>query len=794
MTRIHQVNFLEVQDRLTRNFRFPRTPPYHSSQGHPEHAMTPHHRTDRFAMNGGLAEPLPMLRPRFDELVKRLVGAGAIGTELPPLTDLLAVLLALAEGTRRKAILPLASSTGEFAFVRRGEQVLVSYYDGGPVPQVFVRDRPLALEDLLRATTAAALEQSALGAPCEAELGNELITDRAQRTIIKADLQATPSFVLRRAGALSAPSDTPLAFGFSIKLAPGETSAVDTGTRADVHALLFDGELWGFARGRRVTLVRGPVFPAIARMVNAVRSAVEAFEAQKPVSLKLKAGDFGISLRVSRDGEARVSLASAAGANAESITLPALDLSSALLPILRVAADLVRTVVSTDRAQSKNLRLSGLRDEVRALRRILRTRSTQKSFVNRDPELLRASAAGLPAREGELGGMPESTGRLRLAVRWRAEVDGLDAASTFLCGDRIVVATARSQLALSREDGELLWMREAPSAASFMAGTSLLCTSPDGELTLCDLEDGQVYARTRIAPRMGGPMLGMFAGARGAPPIAVLTEGRDRLVAVDTRTGAARWRFRSHGRGDFRLTRAGRILLVVSGDSTLDAIDVASGEVAWRWSDPGRISLAASVTRDRAVAIASLGAGASALLSFDLFSGQLAFRKELAFSAHVSAVATDQLAVVAGHGAVPSLHAFDLHSGDERWRTDDPGLGEGGAPLLVDQHLVINTPAGSVHALDTSTGALRWQHRLADPTRDDVPRRLEPVLRGGALFLPSANVHVVRPSDGSLVGGPIADRIIPDFMRVDERGWLYVAEESGLIEAHAPIPTLRLVK
>jgi hypothetical protein len=52
----------------------------------------------------------------------------------------------------------------------------------------------------------------------------------------------------------------------------------------------------------------------------------------------------------------------------------------------------------------------------------------------------------------------------------------------------------------------------------------------------------------------------------------------------------------------------------------------------------------------------------------------------------------------------------------------------------------------------------------------------------------------VRPADGSLIGGPIAERIIPDFMRVDERGWLYVAEESGTIEAHAPIPTLRLVK
>ncbi|MDB4975048.1 MAG: putative cell surface protein [Myxococcaceae bacterium] len=736
-----------------------------------------------------------MQRPRLDELVKSLVGAGAVAAELPPLTDLLAVLLALAEGTRRKALLPLASSTGEFAFVRRGEQVLVSYYDGGPVPQVFVRDRPLGLCELLASTTAATLEQSALW-PSASQEHAQSITDRARRTVVKVDPLPTPSVVVRRAGALHAPEGAALAFGFSVKLSPGEAIAVESGTRADVHALLFDGELWAFARGRRVTLVRGPVFPAVARMVSAARSAVEAWEAQRAASLKLKAGEFGISLRIGKNGEARLSLASKSGAAGESVTLPQLDLASTLLPILRLASDLVRTVVSTDRAQSKNLRLAALRDEVRALRRILRTRSAQKSFVNRDPELLRASSVNLTAREPTgTHSLSEASGRLRLSLRWRAEVDGLDAASTFLCGDRIIVATPRSQLALSREDGELLWMREASATATFMAGTSLLCASPDGELTLCDLDDGQVYARTHLAPRVGGAMLGMFAGARGAPPIAVLTEGRDRLVAVDTRTGTPRWRFRSHGRGEFKLTRAGRILLVVSGDSTLDAIDVATGEVAWRWSDPGRLSLTAAVTRDHAIAISSQGPGASALLCFDLFSGQLVFRKELVDTPTVGPIATEQLAIVAGqHGPNLSLSAFDLHTGQERWRSVDPGIGEGAAPLVVDQHLVVNAPSGTVYAIDLASGELRWQHRLADPTRDDVPRRLEPVLRGGALFMPSASVHVIRPADGSLMGGPIAERIIPDFMRVDERGWLYVAEESGLIEAHAPIPTLRLIK
>ena len=96
------------------------------------------------------AEPSPQptaaeKRPRRAELLALLLGPGADSVELPPLTDLVATVLALAEGKRRKVILPLASSTGEFAFVRRADQILLCYYDSGPVPQIFVRDRAVDL-------------------------------------------------------------------------------------------------------------------------------------------------------------------------------------------------------------------------------------------------------------------------------------------------------------------------------------------------------------------------------------------------------------------------------------------------------------------------------------------------------------------------------------------------------------------------------------------------------------------------------------------------------------------------
>jgi outer membrane protein assembly factor BamB len=751
-------------------------------------------RPDRLASAAPLAQASQPPSPRHEALLGLLLGEGSASLELPPLFDLVATVLALAEGQRRKAILPLAASTGEFAMVRRGEHALVSYYDGGPVPQLFVRDRAVPLSRLCTLCADAADELAEQSGQQAVQRTARLVAERARRAQLAPDRRAAPVALVKRGGAQSGGSSA-LEFGFSVRVVPGEAEGSDAGARADVHALLFDGELWAFMHGRRIALLRGAVFPAVVRMVNAARAVVDAWESQRATHLKLKAGEFGIGMRLEKSARLTLTLTRGSG---DMLTLPASDVPSVVLPILRLGAELARTVVSTDRAQSRNLRLSALRDEVRALRRTVRARSSQKSFTNSDPDLLRASAAAQPPREAPrtTPALESHPGKLRLSLRWRAEIDGLDASSTFLCGDRLVIATARTQLALGRDDGELLWMRHAMAAGSWMAGTTLVSVNPEGEVELCDVSDGETYARSRIAPRVGGLLSGLCAGGRNTPPVAVITEGRDRLVALDVRTGEPRWRFRSRGRGNFRLTRAGRILLVVSGDSTLHALDVASGEVAWRWSDPGRLSLAPVVTRDHAVAVVGHpGSPAGALLCFDLFSGELVFRTDLEGAPLTSPVVTDQLAVVARERAGQvGLAGYDLPSGALRWAREDPGLGEGGSPLIVDQHLVVNTPGGSAFAIELSRGELRWEKRMADPARDDVPRRLEPVLRGGALFLPSASVHVVRPADGSVIGGPISEGIIPDVMRVDERGWLYLAEESGHIEAYAPAPNLRLVR
>jgi hypothetical protein len=139
----------------------------------------------------------------------------------------------------------------------------------------------------------------------------------------------------------------------------------------------------------------------------------------------------------------------------------------------------------------------------------------------------------------------------------------------------------------------------------------------------------------------------------------------------------------------------------------------------------------------------------------------------------------------------------------------------GSSWLAVDDAFIGNTPVGDLVAIDARTGELTWRHVLGPrPLDADLPRRLEPVLRGGALFVPcslvaseatpargstgapaplAAGICIVRPSDGALIGSIAPTEAIPDLLRVDEDCNVYVAEESGHLVSFGALPRLRLV-
>ena len=741
--------------------------------------------------------PALLIRERGDESRKQrlveerlrslLTGFHRSPVELPALPELLSAVISLACGKRHRALLPLASVPTEFALQRRGQRVLVDYYGTDTVPEVLLHKREIELRQLLGLCASAVRALAEQQSDPAAARALERLVLRAEQTRPRSDPHRHLDPVRVAGGAVVAPGErVPLAFGFDVCIFTSVDAPNDAHFFADVHALLFEGELWAYCRGRRLPLLRGSILLAAQRMMAAARALIDAWQAGKPLNIRLRCEGLLIGMKLDETGRAAVSLG---GDGQQALTVADLDVPGAALPILRLASELLRAFISADRVQSRNLRVSALRKEVRSLRRLIRSRAPIDGFENSDPELMRlfcAEPAGAADPQPVLA--RARPGRLRFRERWRIELDGIDASSTFLCGDRLVAVTARATLALDRDSGTVLWSRSGGRAACFVAGTVLLKLSASGELELCQLDDGRVFARTRLSPRTGAQPFALFAGGGTLPPLAVLPEGRRRLVAIDLRTGEPRWRFHSRGPGCFHIVRWGRVLLVTCGDGSVQALETASGEPIWRFADRARFSLPPTVCDDRVVAASGdPAAGKAVLYGIELYSGHLCWKSELDGAVHATPVGTGTTAVVAvGSPRSRELRAVDARDGCLLWQVQDPGIGSGGAPLCLDDLMIVNSPSGRLSALEVRTGATRWLSDLSDALTDDVPRQLEPVLRHGALFVPAARVHVIRPTDGAGIAASTGCDLVPDYLRVDERGWLYGAEESGHLRAYAP--------
>ena len=150
------------------------------------------------------------------------------------------------------------------------------------------------------------------------------------------------------------------------------------------------------------------------------------------------------------------------------------------------------------------------------------------------------------------------------------------------------------------------------------------------------------------------------------------------------------------------------------------------------------------------------------------------------------------IAPVRDHRGV-GARAFDRLTGAELWE-HTPGLASPTvAWLSIDDVVVANTDAGTLLCLDAQTGAVRYNHVFSRNVDADQPRRLEPVLRSGALFVPQHEIQVVRPAEGEVIGHVPSD-LIPDLVRVDESCNVYIAEESGHVAAFGAAPRLSLVR
>jgi hypothetical protein len=332
---------------------------------------------------------------------------------------------------------------------------------------------------------------------------------------------------------------------------------------------------------------------------------------------------------------------------------------------------------------------------------------------------------------------------------------------------------------------------------------------PDGTLSVYDLFTGQVRLRARVAPRLGGPVAGIVVHLPGLPRLVVVTEGAHHLVAVDLTTGESRWRWSWVGRrasgtrcpGTPRMKRAGRLAYFTCGDGALTALDVMTGAVVWRLRDRLRFRTPPTVVHDALFVVAGGAHGTASLYCIDPYSGRVRWSNSVAEAGAPCTVeggpivASGAVAIAVRHKSGLVLAAFRREDGSPIATHARVVAPRSTSWLAVDDVFIGNAPTGELVAVDAASGDLRWRQVLGPcPLEADVPRRLEPVLRCGALFVPHTDVVVVRPRDGAILGSISPTGVIPDLLRVDEHCNVYVAEESGHLIGFGALPRLSVVK
>jgi outer membrane protein assembly factor BamB len=699
----------------------------------------------------------------------------------------------LLSGRRDRVTLQLyaADEAWELGLERDGMDALITVYRTGRRPDVAVHERRVALS---------ALRDAVLEAMDELPVRSPVAIAAARRTLA----EAWPPVACgeREEHEVKIAPRAVQGFGFQASgmfrvAAQGPAAGADPQLeRADLHALLIRGPLSVVVRGRRAELGPAHLFLVAEQLLVLADDVLEAWQTARPVFRRLDIAGARLALRRGPgDGPLSVSIGGPdVRDRGEQRTFPEVPPAAFVQSSLRFARQLAQAFVQYDPSQQRNLRLAALLSTADSLEERADDTGAEDALTNPEPESYRSFP--LPRRRSESRGLWEHGGRMRFVPRWVATVPNIDLRATFLCGDALIVGSARETACIQRSDGNVVWRIPTPRAASVVTPSGLARLSTDGRIALHDLASGEVRFRTRLEPRAGGGATGAVVHTPGLPKLLVVAEGDRRITAVDLVSGDVRWRHTAKRAASYRVRRAGKLLLVAGGDSALVALDVASGEVVWRVRD--RLPFPGDVTVDHDAAFAISGAlhGPARLHHLDPFSGQVRWSIDVddrPQPGQAPLVTPDVVVVPTRDRRGVGARAYDRRSGEELWE-HTPGLASPTtAWLAVDDAIVANSAAGTLICIEATNGTLRFNHVFSRHVDADQPRRLEPVLRSGALFVPQHQVHVVRPRDGEIIGTVPSD-LIPDLLRVDERCDVYVAEESGHLAAFGAAARLALVK
>jgi outer membrane protein assembly factor BamB len=267
-------------------------------------------------------------------------------------------------------------------------------------------------------------------------------------------------------------------------------------------------------------------------------------------------------------------------------------------------------------------------------------------------------------------------------------------------------------------------------------GSTVFVGDRAGGLVAVDGGTGRVVWRSQVegaidlAPAVGeGSVLVALRATRDA---------RAAVVAFDAQTGERRWRAEPSVQAPTGISIADGVAFVSGLDLPLEALDLGSGVPTWRVHSPlgGPVEGGVALARGTAVSVDRRG-----LLTASTFAGERRwdFAINRAVARGAPAIVGEQVLVASEDGA---LQAFDLATGDRRWRGV---VGSGPARgIAVGGDVVVVLRGGASAGLDgwVADPAAPLE-RLGSPTRFDPARALL-AFAGAAVPLALASIVLSR--------------------------------------------------
>jgi len=343
-----------------------------------------------------------------------------------------------------------------------------------------------------------------------------------------------------------------------------------------------------------------------------------------------------------------------------------------------------------------------------------------------------------------------------LRVRWDRDL-GLQEipASPAVAHGRVYVLTLDGLFALDEASGSVLWSNPSLRGLSTPAvfNGTLLFGGTDGRMHAVDEDDGAERWNVTLVPRPA------FSGITSSPKVLFHTAyvgtfnetgGPGEVVALWATNGTVRWRSSAPGSVSFSSPAiVDGVLYVgvigrynVTTQITYDppygllALDARTGAQRWFARTNGPVAASPLVAGPYVVAAAKDG-NAYALNRTD---GSLVWKRDVGAGVSSPALVGDLVVVAGGaFGGSGRVTGLELSTGNPRWTVGVDGPVQSSVTYADGAvFFATNTAAGTIYALDASSGNLVWNYT-------PVPRQFilaTPVVADGAVFAASDNGHV----------------------------------------------------